>query len=487
MSRMVEAFWAHLNDGGDRLALKDKQQCFSYRQLKEEVERRSQHLQALGAQRIGLALDNSADWILWDLAIVQAQRVSVPIPGFFSVQQQHHVLENAGVDLLIYDHTTQGRVPLEGFAPTKTWGIAQRVLEHYPEVPVGTQKITYTSGTTGQPKGVCLSIEQQLQAANSLWQATEQADIQRHLCVLPLATLLENLAGVYSPLWGGACIEVASLSEIGLSGASGFDVQRFLTQLHQVQPNSLILLPQLLLALVSAAEQGFPPPCSLSFIAVGGGHVSARLLERAEQQRLPVFEGYGLSECASVVCLNTPKARRLGTVGRPLAHVQLRLSEDQEVLVKGSSMLGYLGEPPQQSGWIATGDLGQFDAEGFLRLNGRRKNQFITAYGRNLNPEWIEAELTQQNSIAQAWVHGEALPQNWAVLVPRGADRTQAELQAAVDQVNAALPDYARIQHWLLEPQPFTADRGLATANGRLRRVALFEHYRAQLPLQPLV
>lgn len=487
MSRMVEEFWAHLNDWGDRLALKDKEHCFSYRQLKEEVERRSQHLQALGAQRIGLALDNGVEWILWDLAIVHARRVSVPIPGFFSAQQQRHVLENAGVDLLIYDRTSQASLPLGLFEPLQTLGMAQRVLAQYPEVPVGTQKITYTSGTTGQPKGVCLSIEQQLQVAKSLWQATECADIQRHLCVLPLATLLENLAGVYSPLWGGACIEVSGLSEVGLSGASGFEVQRFLTKLHQVQPNSLILLPQLLLALVTAAEQGFLPPHRLSFIAVGGGHISRQLLERAKQQQLPVFEGYGLSECASVVCLNTPQARRLGTVGRPLAHVQLKLSEDQEVLVKGSSMLGYLGEPSSHSEWMTTGDLGQLDAEGFLQLKGRRKNQFITAYGRNLNPEWIEAELTQQSCIAQAWVYGEALPRNWAVLVPRGATRTQAELQAAVDQVNAALPDYARIHHWLLEPQPFTADRGLTTANGRLRRMALFEHYRAQLPLQPLV
>ncbi|WP_312173016.1 AMP-binding protein, partial [Stutzerimonas kunmingensis] len=93
------------------------------------------------------------------------------------------------------------------------------------------------------------------------------------------------------------------------------------------------------------------------------------LLERAERLGLPVFEGYGLSECASVVCLNTPEARRIGTVGRPLAHVELRLAADGEVLVRGPHMLGYLGEPALAGEWLATGDLGHFE-DGFLVLHG---------------------------------------------------------------------------------------------------------------------
>ncbi|WP_146069760.1 AMP-binding protein, partial [Arthrobacter sp. B0490] len=179
------------------------------------------------------------------------------------------------------------------------------------------------------------------------------------------------------------------LAEIGFSGAAGFELQRLLATLQASQPHSLILLPQLLLALVSAAEQGVPMPTSLRFIAVGGGRVAPQLLERAERLGLPVFEGYGLSECASVVCLNTPEARRIGTVGRPLAHVELRLADDGEVLVRGPHMLGYLGEPPPVGEWLPTGDLGHFE-DGFLILHGRKKHQFVTAYGRNVNPEWVE-------------------------------------------------------------------------------------------------
>jgi len=316
--------------------------------------------------------------------------------------------------------------------------------------------------------------------AESLWQASLPCEVRQHLCVLPLATLLENIAGLYAPLLAGARVELRPLAEIGFSGAAGFDLPRLLATLNQTQPHSLILLPQLLLALVSAAEQGVPLPTSLRFIAVGGARVAPQLLERAGHLGLPVYEGYGLSECASVVCLNTPEARRIGTVGRPLPHVELRLADDGEVLVRGPQMLGYLGEPPQVGEWLATGDLGHFE-DGFLTLHGRKKHQFVTAYGRNVNPEWVEAELVQRTPIAQAWLHGEALAQNVAVLVPRHPELGDAELQAAVERVNAGLPDYARVHRWLRADAPFSVSNGLATANGRLRRNALFNHYQSAI------
>jgi long-chain acyl-CoA synthetase len=150
------------------------------------------------------------------------------------------------------------------------------------------------------------------------------------------------------------------------------------------------------------------------------------------------------------------------------------------VQIKGAQMLGYLGEPSDASEWLGSGDLGHFDGA-FLVLHGRKKHQFITAFGRNVNPEWVESELVQQLPIAQAWLHGEALPANVAVLVPRFANSTDAELAAAVAAVNQDLPDYARAQHWLRAECPFSDSNGLATCNGRLRRGALFSHYQAAI------
>ena len=473
----AEHLFNRLHENGDAIALSEGARQLSYRHLLDEVRQRGAQLQQAGAKRIALALDNGIDWVLWDLAILYAGLVCVPLPGFFSSSQQQHVLDSAGVDCLI---AADAR-PYAGLGFTLgAAGLLQRQLDDAPALPDGTCKITYTSGTTGQPKGVCLDAETQLQVARSLVEASASCAVERHLCVLPLATLLENIAGVYAPLLAGAQIKLAPMAQVGLLGASRFDLPSFLATLNRAKPHSLILLPQLLLALVSAAEQRLPLPDSLRFIAVGGGRVSSQLLQRAEALQLPVYEGYGLSECASVVCLNSPENRRIGTVGLPLGHLQVRLAGDQEVLVRGARMLGYLGEPSLQEEWLATGDLGHFE-NGFLVLHGRKKHQFITAFGRNVNPEWVEAELVQQLPIGQAWLHGEALPANVAVLVPRFANTSDRQLADAVAQANLALPDYAQVHRWLRAEQPFNSDNQLATSNGRLRRSALYQHYQSAI------
>ncbi len=473
MSPAVERLWRQLTAHGERIALSDGARQWRYAELLHEVVARQAILHRCSARRLAIALDNGPDWLLWDLAALFAGVVCVPLPGFFSPAQQRHVLDSAGVDTLVAaDPEAFAEL---GFVPGSD-GLCQRPVAAAAPLPAGTAKITYTSGTTGQPKGVCLSADAMLAVAESLRQTLASRAIERHLCVLPLATLLENLAGNYTPLLLGARIELPSLAAVGLRGASQFELPVFLTTLARLRPNSLILLPQLLLGLVSAAERGLPLPDSLRFIAVGGGRVAPQLLERADALGLPVFEGYGLSECASVVCLNTPEQRRIGTVGRPLAHAEVSLADDGEVLVRGACMLGYLGEPPLVDGWLSSGDLGHWE-DGFLVLHGRKKHQFVTAFGRNVNPEWVEAELVQQLPIAQAWLYGEALAANVAVIVPRSGELADGELQAAIDQVNAGLPDYARVHHWLRAAQPFSEANGLATANGRLRRAALLQHY----------
>jgi len=473
MPPALDALRGTLLAHADRPALSEGDLVVTYAGLGEAIARCTAVLHDIDASRVALALDNGVEWVAWDLALLFSGRVCVPVPGFFSEEQRRHVLASSGVDAFI----GESRPPAgaEGFVE-RSPGLWRRVVDEAPPLPAGTRKITYTSGTTGHPKGVCLGAEAQLAVANSLWQASAEVDVRRHLCVLPLATLLENVAGIYAPLLAGARIELRPMAQIGLQGASGLDLERLLGTLEATQPHSLILLPQLLLALVSAAERGFRLPGSLRFIAVGGGRVAPQLLERAEALGLPVFEGYGLSECSSVVCLNTPRARRIGTVGAPLPHLEVRVAGDGEVLVRGPRMLGYLGEAPLADEWLATGDLGRLEG-GFLTLDGRKKHMFVTAYGRNVNPEWVEAELAQQAPIAQAWLHGEARAENVAVLVPRDPAVTNMQIEAAVAEVNARLPDYARVHQWVRAREPFTAANGLATTNGRLRRAAILQAY----------
>jgi long-subunit acyl-CoA synthetase (AMP-forming) len=131
-----------------------------------------------------------------------------------------------------------------------------------------------------------------------------------------------------------------------------------------------------------------------------------------------------------------------GSVGRPLPHVQIRLADDGEVLIKGSTLLGYLGthRTPINGGPAA------ISANSTPRAlpQGRKKHQFVTSFGRNVNPEWVEAELTQRRHIAQAFVYGEAMPHNHALLWPHRPDCPDEQLAAAVAEANADLPDYAR-------------------------------------------
>jgi long-subunit acyl-CoA synthetase (AMP-forming) len=342
------------------------------------------------------------------------------------------------------------------------------------------RQISYTSGTTGRPKGVCLTQESSI-ASRARCATRQRKWTSAGTSPLPLATLLENVAGVYAPILKGAEVVLPSLCDVGLLGAAHLDTARLLACLHAHRPHSVILLPQMLAGIVAAVETGSSPPSSLRFAAVGGGRVAASLLERADRLALPIYEGYGLTECGSVVALNTPKARRLGSVGRPLAHVALRIDADQQIFVRGAAMAGYIGDSASASGEIATGDIGRLDADGFLHIEGRRKNIFITSFARNVSPDWVEAELVARRSIAQAAIFGEARPWNVAVIVPSPGNGTPSGIQADIDATNAHLPDYARVHQWVLAPEPFTTANGLLTANGRNKRTAIWGRYRAQI------
>lgn len=449
-----------------------------YATLYAEVTHRQQRLRDENLKVVALALENGVEATLWDLAALFEGLTCLTLPPFFSPAQRRHCLEQSAAALVIAEQEFDAELQAAGYASTgefwrRTFGSPNRM-------PDGTAKLTFTSGTTGTPKGVCLSAESFLRVARELDQASAATHTQHHLALLPLAILLENL-GCYAALYAGATLSVPSQKTLGIQGASGVDVPRLLGCLALRAPESLILVPQLLLMLVVAAEQKAFNASTLRFAAVGGARVSEELLHRAQKVGLAVYEGYGLSECASVVCLNRPHASRSGSVGKPLPHVQIRLADDGEVLIRGSTLLGYLGEAPHTDEWWPSGDLGEFDAEGFLFLKGRKKHQFVTSFGRNVNPEWVEAELTQRRHIAQAFVYGEAMPRNHALLWPHRADCSDEELAAAVAQANEALPDYAQVHHWTRLNQPFTPANRLLTANGRPRREAIVERYRAQL------
>jgi len=448
-------------------------------ELEERIERCAAVLAAMRPRVLGLLADNGPDWFAADLAAERLGIPFVPLPTFFTPAQLQHAANASGMDALLTDAPQAARAL--GFDARAVSRIYRRDAAAV-ALPEGTTKITFTSGTTGTPKGVCLGAAQQHALAQALEAATRPLKLRRHLCLLPLPVLLENVAGARAALLSGAECALPPLAAVGVSGATGFDPLACLAAIEREKAESVILLPQMMLALTVALEAGAPLPARLRFAAVGGAKVAPALLERARAAGLPVYEGYGLTECASVVALNLPGADRPGSVGRPLAHAVVRIAPDSEILVAGSRALGILGgESNASSTWLATGDLGRLDDDGFLYVDGRRKHVLITSFGRNVAPEWPEAELMAGGAIAQAAVFGEARALLCAVIVPRTAGETDAALDAEVRRANARLPDYARIAFWLRADSPFGAANGLATANGRVRRDAVWSRYAGRL------
>jgi long-subunit acyl-CoA synthetase (AMP-forming) len=468
-----------------RIAVRSATLTLSYRELLDQAALAAAALEARELEVVALAADNTPAWLAIDLAAQMTGTVLVPIPPYFSGEQFAHALADSGADALIADRRVLARSDLEigPVAPLPVVGtdLAWCRLRANPAaaMPARTAKITYTSGTTGKPKGVCLRQASMDIVAESLRSAVAALEITRHLCVLPLATLLENIAGVYAPWLAGAEVVVPSTAETGLAGAARFDSGVLLRCIERYRPESIILVPQLLAALVAALEHGAAAPASLKFVAVGGGRVSPALLARADRLALPVYEGYGLTECGSVVALNTPAARRVGSVGRPLPHVELTIDGRGEIHVGGRAIGGYVGGE-HVAHRFATGDLGSLDSDGFLHIDGRRKNLFITSYGRNVAPEWVEGELCDEPVIAQAAVFGESRPWNVAVLVP-APTATAEQLASAVAAANRRLPDYARIGAYHVAREPFAPGNGQLTTNGRNRRGAIWTRYSGEL------
>lgn len=453
--QLMTALLDHAHRAGTHIALEEGGQKITYAELPAHIDCYVEELQAAGCRRLAIAGDNSIDWLLWDLAAVKAGIPCVPLPLFFTLEQRQHALQSAGITHIAHN------------AKLQTTGIA--VL---PPLPAGTDKITFTSGSTGTPKGVCLAQEDMEKVTASIVARLGDDFAGRHLCVLPLSILLENVAGVYTALMMGATVVVPSLASLGMANAFQPDFTQLLGEINRLQATTLILVPELLRGLVGGVSHTGQRPKQLAFVAVGGARVAPDLIGSARSLGLPVYEGYGLSECASVVSLNTPADDQLGTAGRILDHIDV-VVEDGELVVRNAAFRGYLGEGEREDRSFRTGDLGAVTADGRIEISGRSKNVIITGFGRNISPEWVESYLLAQPAILQAVVYGDGAESLSVLIVPR---KSGVDIQAAIDVANAQLPAYAQVSAFKIVP-PFTTSNSMLTGNGRVRRDVIIHTY----------
>ena len=197
---------------------------------------------------------------------------------------------------------------------------------------------------------------------------------------------------------------------------------------------------------------------------------------------LPVLQVYGLTETTAICTMDDPRHVTPGRVGPAISGIEMRLGEQDEILVRGPNIFpGYWSRPAETQavfadGWFRTGDQGDVDAEGNWAVTGRIKNLIIPASGHNIAPEPIEAAIQQVLPAAkQVMLVGNARSHLAAILT---GEPSREEAQAALDQVNAGLPHYKRVRGFHISAEPFTIENGLLTANGKFKRAAIAERYR---------
>ncbi len=234
----------------------------------------------------------------------------------------------------------------------------------------------------------------------------------------------------------------------------------------------------------------------LRFFVSGGAALSREVEEFFWALGVPILNGWGLTETSSGICSNTLYSHKFLTVGKPFEGVQLRIADDGEILVKGrGNMLGYHNQPEAtaevlKDGWFYTGDIGEIDSDGFLKITDRKKSLFKTAGGKYIAPVQLEHELLSDPIISRGVVIGDSRPYVTALIVPdRDAAKSQGldenalkmRIQQTVDRVNSKLGHWETIKYFTLLPHDFTEQSGELSLKLDVKRKVVADHYRDEI------
>ncbi|MBX2799523.1 MAG: AMP-binding protein [Myxococcales bacterium] len=501
----------------------------SGRQMQHLVRRARSTLRVHGApgDRAVLLADNSARWVAADLALLAEGRVVVPM---YARQDP--------AELVQMMHDCDPSVVLVG-----SEALAEAVRTHWPQAPLlsfdelfageildapphawqpdDDLTIIYTSGTSGQAKGVVLTVantafmlprtESALRAMMAL--RGEPAGGDRVFHYLPFCFAGSRIV-LWTCLWRGVPIMV------------GTDLDNMAEELRTASPHYVLNVPMLLERIKNGVEANLrTQPAPIRWLmgrATGAWHAQPRgrrdraalaLADRLVFQRIrdrfgphlrcliagsaplgpdtqrwfemvgiPVYQVYGLTETTAIVTMDQPPHVRAGRVGRALPEVQVRLGSDDELLVKGDNVFDRYWQRPEATaaafddGWFRTGDRAEVHEDGTWRIVGRVKNVLVPTSGHNVAPEPLERRLVETiEGVEHAVVVGHGRP-HLAALV--SGDRVDGgAVEQGIADLNAELPHYRRIRAHVLLDEPFTIDNGLLTANRKLKRAAIEDRF----------
>ncbi len=396
--------------------------------------------------------------------------------------------------------------------------------------------IIYTSGTGGAPKGVMLHHGAILHNCQGAYEALTELGLGNEvfLSFLPLSHSYEHTAGQFFPISIGAQIYYAEgadslsanlieakptlmtavprLYEMmqarmlrGLEAQSKIKQRLFhrtvaLGRKRQTDPRSLSLwdvlqdkaLDRLVRKKVSERFGG-----RLKALVSGGAPLNPEVGYFFTSLGLRIVQGYGQTESAPLISVNPPLRVKMETVGTPVANVEVRIAEDGEILARGEMVMkGYWNNPKAtaeviRDGWLHTGDIGEIDADGYIRITDRKKDIIVNSGGDNLSPQRVEGLLTLEPEISQAMVYGDRRPHLVALLVPdaewmrtwakennapndlyelaEDADFHKA-LGEAVNRVSANLSSIEKVRRFMIADAPFTVDNEMMTPTMKIRR-----------------
>jgi len=496
---------------------------YSWRQVDDQARRLASALLALGCvpgERVALLAKNCAEWFVSDLAIQHAGLISVPLYPLQAPEQIAYVLEHAGCKVIlvgkldepdrlatgIAPHITRIAMPYPTMAAQHQW---QALLAaHEPLLGTRSQRgedllsILYTSGTTGQPKGVMLSAHAMAYSAANATAEMKMTPQDRFFSYLPLSHAAERFLVEFNSLYCGASVAfVESLDTFAddlrrVRPTVFFSVPRLWTRFQQgvlerlpAQKLERLLGIPLLGRLVAHKVRAGLGLDRARILVSGAAAISSGVLAWYQRLGLTICEGYGMTEHFAYGCFNRPGQVRFGTVGRPMPHLQLRIDDSGEILLRSETLMqGYYREPDKteetlEGGWLHTGDRGELDEAGYLRITGRVKDIFKTSKGKYVAPAPIEGEIAKSHWVEQVCLMGSNMDQPVALVELSPAARQQPRevlgqaLAAHLHALNRQLAPHERVSHLYLINEAWTVDNGSMTPTMKIRRNVLEARY----------